>query len=110
MMNDDEIHIATSLVRRLSAGRFPDWAALPIEALNSAGTDNAIFRPGGLPRSAVDEFDATMLDRRNRMLDAALPLISEGGLFIGVGSAHLPGREGLVELVRQFGYTVTAVE
>lgn len=36
--------------------------------------------------------------------------IAEGGLFIGVGAAHLQGREGLVELLRQSGYTVTAVE
>jgi uncharacterized protein YbaP (TraB family) len=60
----------------------------------------------GLPRSALDEFESVMLARRNhRMRDAALPLLSEGGLFIGVGSAHLPGREGLVELLRQSGYT-----
>jgi len=64
-----------------------------------------------LPRSALDEFEAALLARRNyTMRDAALPLLSEGGLFIGVGAGHLSGREGLVELLRQSGYTVTAVE
>jgi TraB/PrgY/gumN family len=35
---------------------------------------------------------------------------AEGGLFIGVGAAHLSGHDGLVELLRQSGHTVTAVE
>ena len=65
----------------------------------------------GLPRSALDEFEAVMLARRNHeMRAAALPLLGEGGLFIGVGSGHLPGPEGLVELLRQSGYAVTMVE
>lgn len=64
-----------------------------------------------LPRSAVEEFEAVLITQRNhRMRDAALPLLAEGGLFIGVGAGHLSGGEGLVELLRQSGYTVTAVE
>jgi uncharacterized protein YbaP (TraB family) len=39
-----------------------------------------------------------------------LPLLAEGSQFIAVGSLHLAGREGLVELLRQAGYTVTVVE
>ena len=34
------------LVRRLLAGQFPQWADLPLEAVESAGTDNALFRLG----------------------------------------------------------------
>jgi uncharacterized protein YbaP (TraB family) len=65
----------------------------------------------GLPRSAVEEFEAVLITQRNhRMRDAALPLLAEGGLFVGVGAGHLSGPEGLVELLRQSGYTVTAVE
>jgi uncharacterized protein len=52
-----------------------------------------------------------MLSRRNHgMRDAALPLLAEGGLFIGVGAAHLSGNDGLIEMPRQSGHTVTAVE
>ena len=32
-----------------------------------------------------------------------------GNAFIAVGALHLPGREGLIELFREAGYTVTAV-
>ncbi|HEY5058791.1 MAG TPA: aminoglycoside phosphotransferase family protein [Gaiellaceae bacterium] len=35
-----------SLVRRLLAAQFPQWAHLPIERVQSAGTDNAIYRLG----------------------------------------------------------------
>jgi aminoglycoside phosphotransferase (APT) family kinase protein len=39
-------HIDAELVRRLVASQFPHWAALSIERLESAGTDNEIYRLG----------------------------------------------------------------
>ncbi|MFJ8658360.1 aminoglycoside phosphotransferase family protein [Streptomyces sp. NPDC093795] len=41
-----ELDIDTALVGRLVAGRFPEWAGLPVRAVASAGTDNAMFRLG----------------------------------------------------------------
>jgi aminoglycoside phosphotransferase (APT) family kinase protein len=45
-MHADEVDIDAALVGRLLAAQFPHWANLPIEAVRSAGTDNAIFRLG----------------------------------------------------------------
>jgi aminoglycoside phosphotransferase (APT) family kinase protein len=45
-MHVDEIDIDDDLVRRLLVEQFPDWAALSIARVESAGTDNAIFRLG----------------------------------------------------------------
>lgn len=45
-MHADEFPIDAALVRRLLAAQFPRWAALPIEPVPSAGTDNAIYRLG----------------------------------------------------------------
>src|SRR5690554_1408756 len=45
-MHADEVHTDVELVRRLLAVQFPQWAALPIEPVPSAGTDNAIYRLG----------------------------------------------------------------
>lgn len=45
-MHDDEIHIDVSLLRQLLKAQFPKWAKLPIKPIDSAGTDNAIFRIG----------------------------------------------------------------
>lgn len=69
------------------------------------------FEKAGLPISALDEEERVLVVKRNhRMREAALPLLSEGGVFIGVGAAHLPGAEGLVELIRQAGFTVSREE
>jgi aminoglycoside phosphotransferase (APT) family kinase protein len=35
-----------SLVRRLLAAQFPEWSNLPVEPVESAGTDNAMYRLG----------------------------------------------------------------
>jgi aminoglycoside phosphotransferase (APT) family kinase protein len=45
-MHVDEVETDPSLVRRLLAAQFPQWAALPVERVYSDGTDNAIYRLG----------------------------------------------------------------
>lgn len=42
----DEVDIDAPLVRRLLAEQFPQWADLPISAVHSTGTVNAIYRLG----------------------------------------------------------------
>jgi aminoglycoside phosphotransferase (APT) family kinase protein len=45
-MHSDEVDTDVSLVGRLLAAQFPQWADLPIEPVRSAGTDNALYRLG----------------------------------------------------------------
>jgi aminoglycoside phosphotransferase (APT) family kinase protein len=45
-MHDGEIETDVSLVRRLLAGQFPQWADLPIDPVESYGTDHDIYRLG----------------------------------------------------------------
>jgi aminoglycoside phosphotransferase (APT) family kinase protein len=45
-MHDDEVDIDAALVRALVADQFPQWADLPVEPVESAGTVNAIYRLG----------------------------------------------------------------
>ena len=45
-MHADEVDTDPSLVQRLVAGRFPEWAHLPIEPVFPLGTDNANYRLG----------------------------------------------------------------
>lgn len=45
-MHTDEVETDASLVCRLLKGQFPQWADLPIKRVESAGTDNAIYRLG----------------------------------------------------------------
>lgn len=45
-MHADEVDIDAGLVGRLVAAQFPQWARLPVSAVRSAGTDNAMYRLG----------------------------------------------------------------
>jgi uncharacterized protein len=68
--------------------------------------------------SASPEDDAAMMafveeeivrTRNHRMAERAAGLFAKGGAFVAVGALHLPGKEGLVELIRQQGYKVTPI-
>jgi len=45
-MRANEVYVDASLVGRLLAAQFPQWADLSIKPVHSAGTDNAIYRLG----------------------------------------------------------------
>jgi uncharacterized protein len=71
----------------------------------------ALSEKVGVSPKVFDSAEQAMLGTRNLgMRDKALPLLAEGGAFIGVGALHLPGRQGLVALFREAGYTVTTLE
>lgn len=46
-MHADEAHIDELVVRQLLCAQFPHWANLPLSPVDSAGTDNAMYRLGG---------------------------------------------------------------
>ena len=46
--------------------------------------------------------------RNKTMAESAEPILAKGNAFIAVGALHLPGPDGLIELLRKAGYTVTA--
>jgi aminoglycoside phosphotransferase (APT) family kinase protein len=82
-MHADEVHTDASLVRRLLAAQFPQWAGLSIARVASAGTDNALYRLGDnlvarLPRIhwAVGQADKERrwLPRLAPCLPLALPV------------------------------------
>jgi uncharacterized protein YbaP (TraB family) len=50
-----------------------------------------------------------LLDRNRRMVQRMARRLFEGNAFIAVGALHLPGDGGLLQLLQQQGYTVTAV-
>ena len=77
-MHADEINIDAALVRRLVAEQFPQWSDLPISAVRSTATVNAIYRLGDhlyarLPRV---EAWAKDLDKEWRWLPKLAPRLS----------------------------------
>ncbi|MFT5916694.1 MAG: hypothetical protein ACJAWV_001864 [Flammeovirgaceae bacterium] len=47
--------------------------------------------------------------RNHNMADRMEPIMKKKPMFVGVGAAHLPGKEGVIDLLRKKGYTVRAV-
>lgn len=65
----------------------------------------------GAEAKALEAYRQSALDDRNvRMRDRTLMHLNVGGVFIAVGARHLPGEKGLVELIREAGYRLTAIE
>ena len=87
-MHPDEVAVDTSLVGRLVAAQFPQWAGLPLQPVPSGGTDNVLFRLGEdmvvrLPRtgrtSATLEKERRWLPRLAPLLPVAVPVpLAEG--------------------------------
>ena len=101
-LHDDEVDIDARLVQQLVASQFPQWAAMPITAVASAGTDNALFRIGDglvarLPKIhwAVDniarEFD--WLTTHGERLPLAVPQ----PIALGAAGENYPWPWGIYE-------------
>lgn len=82
-MHDNEIDINIPLIKELLSSQFPQWENLSIEPIQSAGTDNAIYRLGKdmcirLPRipdaAKHIEKEATWLPRLASMLPLTIPI------------------------------------
>ena len=74
-MHENEQPIDAALVRRLLAAQFPEWASLPLAAVASAGTDNALYRLGDdmvirLPRI---DWAISQIEREYRWLPQLAP-------------------------------------
>ncbi|MFL9845357.1 TraB/GumN family protein [Flavobacterium rhizosphaerae] len=52
---------------------------------------------------------ALLYDRNKVFVQSIDSLVKKGSLFAAVGAAHLPGKKGLIELLRAKGYTVKPV-
>ncbi|KNG94280.1 TraB/GumN family protein [Pseudaestuariivita atlantica] len=62
---------------------------------------------GSQLQSIVDDY---MLRERNEtFLATARDALDTGGVFMAIGSAHLPGTTGMIELLRAAGFTVTRI-
>ncbi len=66
----------------------------------SAGTD----------ADRLERFMDRVLDRRNfLMVDRMAGVLTEGNAFVAVGAMHLPGENGLLNLLEQRGHGITRV-
>lgn len=58
----------------------------------------------------ASKINNALVDQRNqRMAERMEIYLREGGAFVAVGALHLPGEQGLLQLLRKRGYVVTAI-
>ncbi len=53
--------------------------------------------------------DRLLAKRNLRMVERLAPMLKQGGAFVAVGAAHLPGETGLLYRLEKAGYRVTAI-
>ena len=95
-MHVDEVDIDVALVGRLLTAQFPQWGALRIKPVPSAGTDNALYRLGSdlvvrLPRI---EAATGQVDKEHQWLPRLaphLPLAIPAPLAKGAPGGTTPG-------------------
>lgn len=79
------------------------------------------YRTGNLPALAgltlnpaemaksPDHFEALLFKRNREWMDMLQRELPKGGVFVAVGAAHFVGDDGLLELLRRAGFTITRV-
>lgn len=78
-----------------------------LAAWDNAFVTRALGRYG---ETALDLTNGYLVEFRNRrFLDRLSTLLAEGGTFIAVGAAHLPGETGLVNLLEENGYVMNRI-
>ena len=78
---------------------------MPLVRQTTASPDMVEDKTGAYAKFEED----LILTRNHTMAERVQPILDDGNAFVAVGALHLPGEEGLVQLLRDSGYTVTAV-
>ena len=64
--------------------------------------------PGSSSGPGYAAFKNALITKRNKtMAERSLSEFQQGGVFMAVGALHLPGEEGVVQLLKNAGYTIT---
>lgn len=70
---------------------------------------NQLFDLMTVPEMGVHDLDAYLFDRNEKWMKKIPALMKSGSKFIAVGAGHLPGEKGLIQLLKNKGYTIKPV-
>lgn len=91
----------------------------PDKALDYAQSMNKAYLAHNLPmlyklsfeEDSAPEFRKALIDDRNhRWVEKLKNIFADSSAFVAVGALHLPGDNGLVQLLQSAGYTVTPLD
>ena len=98
----DHYDFQVQMLEKLSAA----FKAQDLDALKAASDEKIGNQCDNTP-----EEDAALISNRNKVWAAKIPAIMQSAAtFFAVGSLHLPGEDGLLQLLRNQGYTVEGVK
>lgn len=107
--DEDAVRISDRQAREL-LGDYSSWQGLLEDAYRRGDLDlmhsvSTALNPGKY-------FQRFMLDERNIIMADGMDSLMQAGkvLFTGVGASHLPGDMGVINLLREMGYTVEPEE
>ncbi|GAB4513489.1 MAG: TraB/GumN family protein [Sulfuricaulis sp.] len=101
---EDTVRMQADLDREFEA-LHKAWLARDLAAITAISEKH---EPGD--ERLYDEVMDRLLAKRNlRMVERMAPVLKQGGAFIAVGAAHLPGETGLLYRLEKAGYRVTAI-
>lgn len=111
----DQIETDERLVRNLLADQFPKWANLPVTAVPSSGTENAIYRLGDemvvrLPYRPGKDDQLEKLDRWLPRLAPHLPLSIPEPLARGAPTKEFPAMWSIVRWIEGEEATLEQLE
>ena len=72
---------------------------------DAAYIDEVLGDTGAEALSVTDDY--LLRERNERFLETLRPELDRGDVVVAIGAAHIPGETGMIELLRQAGYTVT---
>lgn len=86
------------------------WLAEETGALLALSTEGNGMKMSAALLAANEMMLERIVDRRNVLLtDRLEALLKQGGSFAAVGALHLPGQRGMLNLLKQRGYTLERV-
>jgi uncharacterized protein YbaP (TraB family) len=74
------------------------------------GIEAITFRSVETGEMSVEEFAEVITNRNHRWVEAMPEIMAAKPTLFVVGAGHLPGGEGVIELLRAEGYKVKAVK
>lgn len=93
----------------------PEWRIAieqTVQAINTGAYDTILEAMQSLDESPADSaifYKLMVADRNRAWMPNLARYLDEGGAFINVGAAHLPGPEGLIALLQAHGYRVDSI-
>ena len=110
LSEQDQIAMLASLLDDVaeSRGSFRDMVRHYLNRDLAAIHNQMVEQASGQTQRLAEDFEEDFIVARNqRMVERLDDILLEGGSFIAVGALHLPGEEGMLNLLAERGYDIT---